>query len=94
MVKPLTLTCLCNGKVTPIWSGAVPHYREQINCPQCGHDYSVSPPLMWRLRYGKFQFKKRRVILGLWQTLRTLRTAFLLERERNNANESNSVKAI
>ena len=75
-------SCFCKPGGVPIYSGALPKYEEQINCPECGRDHSIRPPKLWRLRYGIHQLAKRRRLLGLLETVKTFVVAFQLPRER------------
>ena len=81
--------CACGAAIWDVaGAGRLPKYTELIVCPSCGADHSRRPPLRWRLRYGRYQLRKRRRLFGLGETIRMgVLDAFRLPREREALRE-------
>lgn len=76
--------CVCGSEVwSVVLASEVPHYQEQIICVSCGIDNSRRPPLLWRLRFGRYRLRRRIRAYGFRKAFKMgIRDAFVLDRER------------
>lgn len=73
--------CQCGSVV---WSGALPHYLEEVKCRECGRDHSRRPPLRFRLYFGLNQLRRWRLYFGLrGMVVIWLLNPFMVPRERH-----------